>query len=565
MTWGVLQGPQRVRAVQKAQRNLPRRRLLTIYVFLLAAVASLPLRGQTAEDQSLPDAPSPAAITLSARVPEISVSAIAPDVLPDPSPHAATRPARAPAITLQECPYDHTHARECRVHVRQLVISSAMFNAFQNAGNLYTGYWYRWETTHGKWWDRYVNSVEGWRWDKWSDDNPMLDVYVAHPMMGSITNYLWIQNDPKSMTLEQSNSWPYYRRMLRALGFSTFYSFEWKLGPFGEAGIGHNGDHYFGDDKQHVITNETGWVELVTTPVGGMLWTIAEDAMDKHVVRRLEHVSRNPVALTAFQFLTPSRGTANIFRFRPPWYRDSRVVRAKSFFSEPAGPEDELYSETATTAAAERAAGEDMESAGEPAMTRPVVQAREALPVFPRPGGVHEFGAWWGLSLISGHVFGAAKDVKYMPVDVRYSYELKRWEHWTLRYSPEVTALAMLDEPAPNGPDRYTQRKRTYGSGLSPVGFQTDFFPTRRVQPFLSTDGGAIYFMDRVLSPQGSRFMYTIDFGAGVNVFRKARQAVSIGYRYQHLSNANISLHNPGMDANTFYVSVSRFKTKGYR
>jgi hypothetical protein len=36
---------------------------------------------------------------------------------------------------------------------------------------------------------------------------------------------------------------------------------------------------------------------------------------------------------------------------------------------------------------------------------------------------------------------------------------------------------------------------------------------------------------------------------------------VSIGYRYQHLSNANIRQHNPGMDANTFYVSVSlRFR-----
>jgi hypothetical protein len=123
----------------------------------------------------------------------------------------------------------------------------------------------------------------------------------------------------------------------------------------------------------------------------------------------------------------------------------------------------------------------------------------------------------------------------------------------------------MIDEPVPGEKDRFLQRKRTYGSGLSPVGFQSDFFPSKRVQPFVSGDGGFIYFMDRVLSPQGSQFMYTIDFGAGINVFRKERQAVSIGYRYQHLSNANISLHNPGMDANTFYVSVSRFRTKGYR
>lgn len=547
-----------------------RRQFLALCLVLISAGASLPLRGQAIEDRLLPDAPSPqtsaAALAFSSSgykipdIPDLPVPSVA-----GPSALPATRPANASAVTLRECPYDRTHAPECRVHVRQLVISSVLFNAFQNAGNLYTGYWYRWETSHGKWWDRYVNSVEGWRWDKWSDDNPLLDVYVGHPMMGSITNYLWIQNDPKSMTLEQSNSWPYYRRLLRAGAFSTFYSFEWKLGPLGEAGIGHNGDHYFGDESGRVTTNETGVVELVTTPAGGMLWTMAEDALDKHLVRRLEKRSRNPVALTAYQFLTPSLATANIFRFRPPWYRDSRIVRAKSFFSEPGGPDDELYRETATTAAAENTAADDAESAGEAVMLRRAVQPREALPVFPRPGGMHEFGAWWGLSLISGHVFGASKDVKYMPVDVRYSYELKRWENWTLRYSPEVTALAMLDEPAPNGPDRYRQRKRTYGSGVSPVGFQTDFFPTRRVQPFLSTDGGFIYFMDRVLSPEGSQFMYTIDLGAGVNIFRKERQAVSIGYRYQHLSNANISLHNPGTDANTFYVSVSRFRTKGYR
>ncbi len=59
--------------------------------------------------------------------------------------------------------------------------------------------------------------------------------------------------------------------------------------------------------------------------------------------------------------------------------------------------------------------------------------------------------------------------------------------------------------------------------------------------------------------------MYTIDFGTGIHIFRKARQDVTIGYRYQHLSNGNISLHNPGTDANTFYLAVSRFRTKGHR
>ena len=453
-------------------------------------------------------------------------------------------------IPLQECPYDRSNAPGCRVHWHQLVISTSAFIAFLNAGNLYTGYWYRWETTHGKWFDRWINSAANWKWNQWSDGNPILDDYVGHPMMGAITNDLWEQNDPKSMTVVQSNTWPYWRGILRATAFTTAVHFEWKFGPFGEAGIGHNGDHPQ-DQSNGTVTYGTGDVELVTTPVVGGLWTLAEDALDEHVITHLEQKSRDPFALLGYQLLNPARATANIFRFRPPWYRDTRSVKADSFWSDPDGE-----SVTASTAEAEaEAAAEPVQRAATPRL----------LPVWPRPGGVHEFGAWWGFSVISGHIWGYAGDVKYMPIDVRYSYLFSLHRHWAMRYSPEVTALAMLDEPVPNQTNRFLQRQRTYGSGISPVGFQSDFFPSHRVQPFLSTNGGAIYFMKRVLSPEGSQFMYTIDFGGGLNIFRKARQAVTIGYRYQHLSNANISLHNPGTDTNTFYVGVSRFRSRGFR
>ena len=499
--------------------------------------------------ETLPDSPSPAG----------------PALLPAPAPRSVQRSESS--VPLPECPYDQTKSRDCRVHWGQLAISSALFLTFENAGNLYSGYWYRYETTTGKWWDRYVASVEGWRWDRWSDDNPFLDDYVGHPMMGAITNNVWRQNDPRSMSIEQSNTWPYYRGLLRATAFSTIYSFEWKLGPVGEASIGHNGDHYFTDKGAY--TNETGWVELVTTPVGGALWTMAEDALDKHVIRRLENKSRNPYALLGYSFLNPARGTANILRFRPPWFRDSRTVKATSFWSDPPPPYDRESTEIADAEAAGRLKAASSINAERPAapanpesLVRPVLAQQ---PQWPLPGGVHEFGAWWGLSLISGHIWGYAKDVKYMPIDVRYSYLFSQHDHWAMRYSPELTALAMLDEPVPNQKNPETQRKRTYGSGISPVGFQADFFPSRRVQPFLSGDGGFIYFLGKVLSPQGSQFMYTVDFGCGLNIFRKDRQVVTIGYRYQHLSNANISLHNPGADMNTFYVGVSRFRTRGFR
>jgi hypothetical protein len=462
-------------------------------------------------------------------------------------------------VPLNECPTDRSGARECRIHWHQLLISSALFNAFQNAGNLYSGYWYRYETTTGKWFQRWFDSDLGWRWNQWSDGNPFMDDYIGHPMMGSITNYLWIQNDPRGATVEIGSP-GYWRSRWRALVFSTAYSFEWKFGPFGEAGVGHNGDHIT-DTVNGQNQNDTGDVELVTTPVGGLLWTMAEDELDKHVVKRLEEKPRGPGALFLISFLTPSRATANILRFRPPWYRDSRIVKANSFWSD-SGP-----GVSATTADAVRDATHHP-SRGAAAYLRAVEPiTTEGPPVWQGPGGRHEFGAWWGLSLISGHIWGYSGGVKYMPIDLRYSYEFYRHrQEWTMRYSPELTALAMLDWPTPQKPVTHTnQRQRVYGSGLSPVGFQCDFGPLHRVQPFISGDGGFIYFANRVLSPEGSQFMYTVDYGVGLNIFHHKNQAITIGYRYQHLSNGDISMHNPGTDANDFYVGVSRFRTKGDR
>ena len=303
---------------------------------------------------------------------------------------AAVTSGQLSHVLLDKCPFDTTRARECRVHWHQLIISSALFNTFQNAGNLYTGYWYRWETTHGKWFDRWINSAAGWRWNVWSDQNPFMDQYVGHSMMGAITNYLWIQNDPKGMSLEYSNTPEYWRSRLRAFIFSTAYSFEWKLGPFGEAGIGHNGDHLVPQNGNRPWTNETGWVELVTTPGGGLLWTMAEDEMDKHVVRRIESKPRRPVTLLLVSFLTPAKGTANILRFRSPWYRDDRQVKASSFFSEPPGTQEMAGASSPDT-------NDASDAAALSSSTGAVVPVHAAvLPVWPHYGGVHEFGAMVG-------------------------------------------------------------------------------------------------------------------------------------------------------------------------
>ncbi len=504
-------------------------------------------------DEGLPDAPGPAADRNGGSSSAVVKSATG----------VSVSPGRRPLVPLNECPYDKTKAPECRVHWRQLLISSAVFITWQNTANVYSSYWYRHETLTGNWWERYVNSVVGYKFSVWSDGNPMMDDYVGHPLMGSITNALWIQNDPKGMTLEFSNTRPYWKSRLRAMAFSTVYSTEWKLGPIGESGVGHQGDHLSYEDDTGRFRNETGFVSLVTTPVGGTILTVAEDVIDKTVIRRLENFNRNPFLLMGYSFLTPGKTTGNLLRFRPPWYRDSRTVKANSFWSDPPEP----TTSSSASPSAEEETGRPGPNQEEIVTSLSETGVVRSLP--PRstlsstlPGGTHELGGWWGLSLMSGHLWGLEGDVKYMPIDVCYSYRFLLHERWALRYSPEITALAMIDWPTPEGAAPFNLRKRSYGSGLSPEGFQADLFPRSRVQPFLSNNAGFIYFANGLLTPQGSKLVYTVDFGAGVNIFRKMTQVVTIGYRYQHLSNVNSGFSN-GTDANTFYVGVSRFRTKG--
>jgi opacity protein-like surface antigen len=56
----------------------------------------------------------------------------------------------------------------------------------------------------------------------------------------------------------------------------------------------------------------------------------------------------------------------------------------------------------------------------------------------------------------------------------------------------------------------------------------------------------------RDLTPDSSQFNFTIDYGAGIQVFTSPRRAITIDYRYYHISNADIAI-NPGTDANVYH------------
>jgi hypothetical protein len=166
---------------------------------------------------------------------------------------------------------------------------------------------------HG-WYDS-LSNLHGW-----ADGDPFLVNYVGHPLQGSVTGYIWVHNDPKFRATEIGKSAQYWKSRLRATAFSWAYSTQFEIGPLSEASLGKIQNSY----------PQQGFVDHVATPATGALWMIAEDAIDRFLIRRIEDRVPAPwVRALARSGLNPARTFANALRLKQPWYRDTRAgVRA---------------------------------------------------------------------------------------------------------------------------------------------------------------------------------------------------------------------------------------------
>jgi hypothetical protein len=228
----------------------------------------------------------------------------------------------------QLCLSGQLDKKTCSFRWRNALAEELEHLTSEHTWNLSTNYWVRYNTFHGRFLHNYWMAVEGFRFSRWHDDNPFLDDWIGHPMMGAISSYIEIQNNPRAMTLEIGKDRAYWHSRLVAMAWSAVYSTQWKLGPLSEASIGNTGGPVYFDNDAHKWTNGSGFVGLVSTPVGGTVWLIGEDLLDRYVVQRLEERSTNVGFLLGISILTPSRSFANLMRWKAPWYRDIRTVKA---------------------------------------------------------------------------------------------------------------------------------------------------------------------------------------------------------------------------------------------
>jgi hypothetical protein len=176
----------------------------------------------------------------------------------------------------------------------------------------------------------------------------------------------------------------------------------------------------------------------------------------------------------------------------------------------------------------------------------------------------NEFGVWGAISFSAPTWIGKTPDARFGTVGLRYERVLAANRSAALSGTIDAVPVSVVAVNrftlVPTGPGSFTvQRTRdhAYGAGLSPIGLKLNFRRSQTLQPFVSSSGGFLYFSKDVPVPGAARFNFTFDVGSGVQIVSTSNRAITIGYKYQHISNAGRSPINPGLDVQMIYVGYS--------
>jgi len=144
----------------------------------------------------------------------------------------------------------------------------------------------------------------------WGDGDGFVTNYVGHPYMGSIMGFLQVMHSPVDSRVEIGDA-EYWKARSVTLAASAGASLQFEIGPLSEASLGLN-------------PTKQGLVDFVMTPLMGTGFLVAEDAIDKYIIAKLETGKGVKTKRFLRCAMNPGRMAANLFAFRAPWSRDTR-------------------------------------------------------------------------------------------------------------------------------------------------------------------------------------------------------------------------------------------------
>jgi hypothetical protein len=173
----------------------------------------------------------------------------------------------------------------------------------------------------------------------------------------------------------------------------------------------------------------------------------------------------------------------------------------------------------------------------------------------------HDFQFFAGYSPVSSTLIGTTTDRRFILAGFGYRYRCWVWSQISIAYSGELLPAAVLLQPAQYLPQLVASHA-VYGFAVTPLGFTADFGRHHRVYPYLQTNEGIIASSQPIPInvPDATGLNFLIDVGGGVRIKTGQRHAISLGYKFLHISNGFTTAVNPGVDNNVFYAGFSILK-----
>lgn len=239
--------------------------------------------------------------------------------------------------------------RRERFHWGPALWQSFEFLALEHAWRLTWDPYARYLLFHKPFWHDYLSSASHFEMNRWGDGDDFLVNYIGHPLEGSVSGNIFLQNDPQGRSAKFGKSAAYWNSRLKAMGWAAVYSAYFEIGPIlSEAALGNEGGYTYIPDcgvyptcpkepGRHYKppTNNTGWVDFVVTPVIGTGWIVLEDAIEAKIVDRLADGSPQLKYKILRGALSPSRTMSNFLAGKPPWYRYSAESSVLAAFGSP--------------------------------------------------------------------------------------------------------------------------------------------------------------------------------------------------------------------------------------
>jgi hypothetical protein len=185
----------------------------------------------------------------------------------------------------------------------------------------------------------------------------------------------------------------------------------------------------------------------------------------------------------------------------------------------------------------------------------------------------NELSVWGGFVPNLPKFLGSSRDSTFGQLSVRYSRRVATAGSLALKYQVDFIPVALINyerrpviQTAPNTFVEQRSGQTVYGFGLNPVALQMNFRRRSKIQPFIGMHAGMIYFAKSIpddrsaVFPErfGTHLNFATAFGGGADFLTTdGGRAFTVGYKFQHISNASRGNINPGFDQNLFYVGYT--------